>query len=135
MILDGIIEMLDIIKKWFVKEKDPVEAEAEKYTVKAEPVDAKAAATAKKEPWVSVLQTHVNPENPRNGFFELDWNEYFVLMLTKNGYRGTSEEEIVDQWFQDLCREIGSEEDISMERRGSGYVNRVLRDDGKTEVS
>ena len=41
----------------------------------------KDRATRKKEPWVGVLNTHVNKENIRNGFFELDWNEYFVLKL------------------------------------------------------
>ena len=40
----------------------------------------KEIATEKKEPWVAVLDTHVNPDNIRNGFFELDWNEYFVLI-------------------------------------------------------
>ena len=125
--------MLEKIKKMFASKANLL---AKKYTVKAEPADAKAAATAKKEPWVTVIQTHVNPENPRNGFFELDWNEYFVLMLKSNGYSGITEEEIVDQWFSDLCREVGNEENIpSMDRRGAGYINRALRDDGKTEVS
>ena len=67
-------------------------------------------------------------------FRSLDWNEYFVLMLTKNGYRGTTEEEIVDQWFNELCKTIGGEEGVDMDRRGSGYVNRALRDDGRTEI-
>jgi hypothetical protein len=39
----------------------------------------KEIATEKKEPWVAVLDTHVNKDNIRNGFFELDWNEFFVL--------------------------------------------------------
>lgn len=95
----------------------------------------KERATEKKEPWVGVLDTHVNEDNIRNGFFELDWNEYFVLQLKGAGYKGDSEEEIVDQWFQELCRNIGAESGISMDRRGSGFINRALRDDGKTEVS
>jgi hypothetical protein len=33
------------------------------------------------EPWVKVIKLHVQPENPRNGFFELDWNDEFVNML------------------------------------------------------
>lgn len=125
--------MFDIIKNWF--KKDPAKAEAEKYTVKSEPLDAKATATAKKEPWVAVLNTHVDPTSPRNGFFELDWNEYFVLMLKSNGYEGKTEEEIVDQWFSDLCREVGSEEGINMERRGSGYINVNNLGNGRSEVS
>ena len=80
------------------------------------------------------MDTHVNKENVRNGFFELDWNEYFVLQLRSNGYQGDTDESIVDQWFQDLCRNIGAESGIDMERRGSGFVNRALRDDGKTEI-
>jgi len=98
------------------------------------PKTAKEIATENKEPWVAVLDTHVNMDNIRNGFFELDWNEYFVLQLKLNGYTGENEEAIVDQWFSELCRNLGAEEGIDMDRRGSGYVNRALRDDGKTEI-
>ena len=94
----------------------------------------KERATDAKEPWVGVLQTHVAKDDLKNGFFELDWNEYFVLQLRTAGYAGTTEEEVVDQWFQELCRNIGNEEGVDMTRRGSGFVNRALRDDGKTEV-
>ena len=96
---------------------------------------AKEIATEKKEPWVAVLDTHVNKDNIRNGFFELDWNEYFVLQLRTNGYQGDTEESVVDQWFQDLCRNIGSESDINMERRGSGFININNLGNGKSEIS
>ena len=68
----------------------------------------KDRATRRKEPWVGVLQTHVNKENIRNGFFELDWNEYFVLKLKQEGYgeEGDPEEEIVDRWFRELCANV-----------------------------
>jgi hypothetical protein len=68
----------------------------------------KDRATRRKEPWVGVLQTHVNKENIRNGFFELDWNEYFVLKLRQEGYgeEGDPEEEIVDRWFRELCANV-----------------------------
>ena len=94
----------------------------------------KAKATKNKQPWIQVLTTHVDKTNPKNGFFELDWNEYFVQSLRLNGYRGSTDEEVVDKWFQDLCRNVASDsgtEDVG----ASGYVNKVLRDDGKTEVS
>lgn len=94
----------------------------------------KEIATAKKEPWVAVLNTHINKDNIRNGFFELDWNEYFVLELRSAGYKGSSDEEIVDAWFSELCRNIGTETGIDMDRRGAGFINRALRDDGRTEV-
>lgn len=68
----------------------------------------KDRATRRKEPWVGVLNTHVNKENIRNGFFELDWNEYFVLQLKQEGYGadGDKEEEIVDRWFRELCANV-----------------------------
>lgn len=95
----------------------------------------KEIATEKKEPYIAVLETHVNKDNVRNGFFELDWNEYFVVQLRGAGYTGSSDEDVVDQWFNELCRNVGSDEGVDMSRRGAGYVNRALRDDGKTEVS
>lgn len=83
----------------------------------------KELATEKKEPWVAVLETHVNKENIRNGFFELDWNEYFVLQLRQAGFQGKTEEEIVDRWFSELCQNLGKESGINMEYRDSGYYN------------
>lgn len=95
----------------------------------------KERATAKQDPYIAVLETHVNDQNPRNGFFELDWNEYFVVQLKTAGYYGDTDEEIVDKWFQDLCRGIGSEEGVSMDRRGSGYINVNNLGNGKSEIS
>jgi hypothetical protein len=94
----------------------------------------KEAATEKKEPWIAVLDTHVNKDNIRNGFFELDWNEYFVLQLKEAGYQGETEEAVVDRWFQELCRGVGSESGVDMDRRGSGFINVNNLGDGKSEV-
>jgi hypothetical protein len=68
----------------------------------------KERATRKDEPWVGVLNTHVNKDNVRNGFFELDWNEPFVLKLKQEGYGfdGDKDEEIVDRWFRELCANV-----------------------------
>jgi len=57
---------------------------------------------------VGVLNTHVNQDNIRNGFFELDWNEHFVLKLKQEGYGadGDNDEEIVDRWFRELCANV-----------------------------
>ena len=96
----------------------------------------KARATELKEPWVAVLDTKVNPDNIKNGFFELDWNEYFVVQLKQAGYGfdGDPEEEIVDRWFRDLARNILAEEgqDIT---RGAGYINVIPIEKGRSEVS
>jgi hypothetical protein len=124
--------MKQFIKNIFGK-KDP-EPIVEKV---APPVvlSPKEQATANKEPWVAVLDTHVNKENIRNGFFELDWNEYFVVQLRSAGYNGESDEAIVDQWFSELCRNVGAEEGVNMERRGAGYINVNNLGNGRTEVS
>jgi hypothetical protein len=124
-------EVIEATKRKVEAEIEAANAAAEARLAKLSP---KERATEAKEPWVEVLDTHVNKENVRNGFFELDWNEYFVLQLRSNGYQGDTDESIVDQWFQDLCRNIGAEAGVDMERRGSGFVNRALRDDGKTEI-
>ena len=94
----------------------------------------KELATERKEPWIAVLDTHVNKDNIRNGFFELDWNEYFVLQLKDSGYQGDSEEAVVDKWFQELCKGVGSESGVEMDRRGSGFINVNNLGDGKSEV-
>jgi hypothetical protein len=100
-------------------EKDLVEAnrrleEAEKASTVAKEqeelskLSPKERATRKKEPWVGVLNTHINKDNIRNGFFELDWNEHFVLKLKQDGYGvdGDKDEEIVDRWFRELCANV-----------------------------
>lgn len=97
-------------------------------------ITAKDIATKRGEPWVTVLDTKVNIENPRNGFFELDWNEHFIVMLKNNGYDGKTDEEIVDQWFKDLCRNILAEEGLDT-ARGAGYINVIPINKDQSEVS
>ena len=96
----------------------------------------KERATAKGEPWVAVLDTKVNPDNIRNGFFELDWNDLFIVQLRQAGYgfEGDPDEEIVDRWFRDIVSQMLSEEGLDT-NRGAGYINVVPIAKGKSEVS
>ena len=55
----------------------------------------KEQATKDKKPWVGVLDTQVNKDNIRNGFFELDWNNEFIEQLLDAGYSGESNEEML----------------------------------------
>ena len=111
--------MIEFFKKLFSKPvADPV-AETDK-----------EEATRKGEPWVRVSDTKVNVENPRNGFLELDWNEHFIALLKSNGFKGDNDEEIVDKWFKELCKNILSEEGLD-ETRDSGYINVVNINDAK----
>jgi hypothetical protein len=48
----------------------------------------------------------VNPSNVAAGYFELDWNDEFIAMLHENGYVGQSDEEVVNKWFNDVCRTV-----------------------------
>jgi len=104
---------------------------------KEEPVklSPKEIATANKEPWVTVLDTHVNKDNIRNGFFELDWNEYFVLQLRANGYKGDSEEAVVDAWFGELCRNVGNDSGVNMNQRTAGFIDVNNLGNGRKENS
>jgi hypothetical protein len=43
---------------------------------------------------------------PCSGFFEIDFNEDFVEYLANNGYEGSDNDTIVDNWFNDLCKNI-----------------------------
>ena len=110
-------------------------AESAKEVERIAKLSPKELATANKEPWVAVLDTHVNMDNLRNGFLELDWNEYFVVQLRTAGYTGETDEALVDQWFSELCRNLGGEEGVDMSRRGAGYINVNNLGDGRSEIS
>lgn len=65
----------------------------------------KRRATLKKEPWISVINSGFDPEQGIDGvFFEFDWNTEWIDYLRLNGYTGHTEEQIVDDWFGDVCR-------------------------------
>ena len=115
------------------EEKAKVEAEEMALLKKKDP---KEYANRKEEPWVNVLDVKVNQENVRNGFFELDWNKYFIKQLIEAGYgfENDPEEEIVDRWFRDIVYNMLSEEGLDT-NRNAGYINVVPIAKGKSEVS
>lgn len=115
------------------EEKARVESEEMELLKKKDP---KEYATRKKEPWVSVLDVKVNEENVRNGFFEMDWNKYFIEQLLEAGYgeEADPEEEVVDRWFRDIVYNMLQEEGLDT-NRNVGYINVVPISKGKSEVS
>ena len=106
-------------------------AAAERATVAEEQskLTAKERATRKEEPYVAVLNTHVNKDNVRNGFFELDWNDHFVLKLKQEGYGydGDKDEEIVDRWFRELCANVVVDENLPQVNTGVIDIQSVKR--------
>ena len=111
-------------------EQDAIAA-AKRATVAEEQskLTAKERATRKEEPYVAVLNTHVNKDNVRNGFFELDWNDHFVLKLKQEGYGydGDKDEEIVDRWFRELCANVVVDENLPEVNTGVIDIQSVKR--------
>ena len=113
----GALDMFDKLKGWFGKNaqvnpppaqsrpEPPPSPPKKKESVKTE----KELATERGEPWIQVLRIDVDPENLHQGAFELDWNEIFVARLVNAGYmikREDTDAEIVDRWFQNVCRHV-----------------------------
>jgi hypothetical protein len=132
--IDKILEQAEAAKQ--VAEAATLAAERATEAEAQAKLTPKERATAKGEPWVAVLDTKVNPENIRNGFFELDWNDLFIVQLRQAGYgfEGDPDEEVVDRWFRDIVSQMLSEEGMDT-NRGAGYINVVPIAKGKSEVS
>ena len=94
----------------------------------------KEEATKQKKAWVSVIDTQVNPDNIKNGFFELDWNNQFIEELLDAGYTGETNEEIVDGWFRTIVSQMLEEEGEDTSR-GAGYIKVVPKEDDKEDIS
>ena len=109
------------------------EAQLAEQAAKATP---KERATLRGEPYVAVLDTHVNKDNIRNGFFELDWNDEFIVQLKQAGYGfdGDPEEEIVDRWFRDLAGNMLAEAGQDTSRVYGGYINVSKLGGGKAAI-
>jgi hypothetical protein len=97
---------MGILDRFFNKKK-PAEVKAD--VPKSKKKSDKDLATERGEPWVAILKMDINPENLHEGSFELDWNDKFVANLVRAGYQMKAEDtdaEIVDRWFQNVCRNV-----------------------------
>jgi hypothetical protein len=134
-----------VTKKTPVKKPVAKKTPAKKPAVKTAKVDFKGMtprqiADSKGEPWVSVVQVELDPDNIGNGAFELDWNDKFVTNLVRAGYKGKTDSDMVDQWFQDVCRNVVQEnfEQWEANQPVSDRPREIQRrdiGDGRTEVS
>ena len=97
----------------------------------------KIKATKKGDPWVKILNMELDPNDPGMGAFELDWNDKFVANLIRAGYQGKTDADIVDNWFQAVCRnvvlETWAQEQADPEVRRDS--NRRDLGNGRTEIS
>jgi hypothetical protein len=127
-------------KGWFLKGQEKEIAKA-KHELSGVQLDKKLADIENK-PYVTVLNTNFDPDNPKKGYFELDWNQSFIDMLTKNGYTGITDDDIVNKWFDDLCKGIVLEtmdqdvfDELKSQQETSSKVSKTKLKDGKVEYS
>lgn len=93
------------------KQRELAELELDYREGKIKELDySKKTATLKGEPWVTVLNMDFNGKNSLEGSFELDWNEAFVNKLRAEGYSAPTPDNIVNQWFMEVCRNVALEE-------------------------
>ena len=113
--------------------------EQPKKTSKKKQISDKELATKNKEPYINILSMDVDPENLNEGAFELDWNDIFIARLIKAGYQGKEDQDLVDQWFQNVCRNVVLEtyqQEQAMNPTTQGVkINKRDLGDGKSEVS
>lgn len=97
----------------------------------------KELATEKGEPYVAIVSMDIDTDNIHQGSFELDWNEKFVANLLRAGYVGKTDTDIVDQWFQNVCRHVVMEtwEQEQAIKNSGIYVQTRDIGGGKSEVS
>ena len=130
------MKFFDQIKKRFTKKQTKETASPRAPRVEK---SAKDLATERGEPYVAMLSMEVDPENLHQCSFELDWNEKFVVNLVRAGYQmrpDDSDNDIVDRWFQAVCRNVVLE---TWEQEQAMNPNRVVKTrdigDGRSEVS
>jgi hypothetical protein len=66
----------------------------------------KELSTERGEPYIAILSMDVDPNNINAGSFEFDWNDKFISNLSRAGYQGKTDADLVDQWFQTVCRNV-----------------------------
>ena len=127
------------VKKTVVK-KAPAKKTTTKKKIDFTGMTPRQIADAKGEPWVSVVAVELDPDNIGNGAFELDWNDKFITNLVRSGYKGKDDSDLVDQWFQDVCKNVVAENFEQWEANQPigdrpREINRRDIGDGRTEVS
>ena len=101
----------------------------------------KELATERGEPWVGILSMDVDPEDLNSGAFELDWNEKFIAQLMRFGYQGKTDQDLVDQWFQNVCRHVVLETyeqeqaNVNRETGDARFHNKRNIGGGRSEIS
>ena len=125
---------MKMFDRFFKKSK---KKEAPPHEEKKSKKSAKDLATERGEPYVAVLGMDVDPTDINSGAFELDWNDKFIANLARAGYQGKTDADMVDQWFQNVCRNIVLEtwEQEQAMNNSSRFTQSRDIGDGRREVS
>lgn len=134
MYLDGVFEMFDFFKK---KKKSVEAPKIDEPKEKPKKKTPKEIATEAGEPYVAILSLDIDYNNLSYGSFELDWNDKFVANLIRAGYVGKTDADVVDMWFQNVCRNVVMEtwEQEQAIRNSGIYVQSRDIGNGRSEVS
>lgn len=129
----GVIDMFKYLKEKFGKKKPVTEEKLKREKKKLSP---KEEATTQGQPYVTVISMEIDPSDPSQGAFELDWNDIFVAKLVRAGYQGKTDQDIVDNWFKNICRNIVLETyEQEMADPDVRRSNQRNLGNGRTEVS
>jgi hypothetical protein len=112
---------------------------------KPKKLSPKDEATKNGEPYVTITKVNIDPNDINNGAFELDWNDKFLTNLIKQGYKmdpKDTDNDIVDRWFQTVCRNIALEvyeqQVADPDKRGNDDLRVINKKDlgnGRSEIS
>ena len=96
----------------------------------------KELATERGEPYIAILSMDVDPNDINSGAFEFDWNDKFIANLIRAGYQGRTDADLVDQWFQNVCRNVVLEtyEQVEAINNSSRYMQSRDIGDGRREI-
>ena len=96
------------------------------------------------EEYIRVVGMELDEDKPGQGFFELDFNENFVEYLAKAGYDGLESDQIVDNWFSDLCKNIvlndledeeGVRKSVDTDSKEGLIISKIRTDKNTSEYS
>lgn len=120
------------VSKENVEQDKKKPAEPTKKTKKSD----KELATERGEPYIAILSMDVDPTDINSGAFEFDWNDKFIANLQRAGYQGRTDADLVDQWFQNVCRNVVLEtyEQYEAMNNDSRYMQSRDLGDGRREI-
>ena len=132
-----VAEKKPVAKKTVAKKTAPAKKAPAKAKLTVKGKNPKDLATAKGEPYINILSVELDPDDIGNGAFELDWNDIFVARLMKAGYEGKTDNDIVDRWFQTVCKNILAENYEQWEANQPSDLRAMTRrdlGDGRSEI-